>query len=446
MNKDKTLDKKRTIQPETKAEAIELNKLIMPATKESFQYAMKQERERTRYRSLKDVYNVLGKWLYIQDTKRIDVLLATVISNQIQGTPLWIFFVGSSGDTKSELINSLSVLPHVIKIDQITPNTLASGRKDAHDLGGELQNSSHILIFPDLATLTALNKDAKREIWSQWRNLYDGFINKRTGSGVNKAYENCHVTVIAGATPSIREEYHIHQQLGTRELLYDTEAEPEHNNDKMKKAWENETHEQQMREEIQSAIYGFLVNHKFKEINVSKDIEEFIYKEATRLSILRATATTDWRFNELTSHVYPEVPTRLVKQFKRLYQALKNLDENYPDERAKQIITHIVDSSGSKIRQQIVSVLKNHTDKEYTIPELQSILKIGRTTLKTELEILWNLGSVTKESREERIGGYVTRNYDGVEEHRGGKIEEVAYYKAIRHEPQTTLIKGDNDE
>jgi len=339
------------------------------ATKESYLHAMEQEKECAKYTSLSDIYNVLQKWLYIQDTKRIDVLLATIISNQIPGTPIWIFFVGNSGDTKSELINLVSALPHVIKIDQITPNTLASGRKDAHDLGGELQNSSHILIFPDLATLTSLNKDAKREIWSQWRNLYDGFINKRTGSGVNKAYENCHVTAIAGATPSLREEYHIHQQLGTRELLYDTESEVKHNHDKMKAAWKNENYEKQMREEIRNALFGFWVHHKYKEKEIPPDIEEFLYKEADRLALLRASAMTDWRYNELINDAYPEVPTRLIKQFKRLYISLKNLDDNYPDERAKEIIIHIVNSSGNKLRQKIIETFKQDLDKEWTIPK-----------------------------------------------------------------------------
>ena len=41
------------------------------ATKETWTKGLEQERERTRNRSLKDVYNTIEKWLYIQDTKRI---------------------------------------------------------------------------------------------------------------------------------------------------------------------------------------------------------------------------------------------------------------------------------------------------------------------------------------------------------------------------------------
>jgi len=58
--------------------------------------------------------------------------------------------------------------------------------------------------------------------------------------------------------------------------------------------------------------------------------------------------------------------------------------------------------------------------------------------LKTELETLWNLGVVTKEIKKENLGGYITEEY-GHEVIRGGRWEEVAYYKAVRQEPQQQL-------
>jgi S-adenosylmethionine synthetase len=47
-----------------------------------------------------------------------------------------------------------------------------------------------------------------------------------------KEYTNCHVTIIAGTTPIIRNEFNVHMQLGTREIMYDIPPEPEHNIDK----------------------------------------------------------------------------------------------------------------------------------------------------------------------------------------------------------------------
>lgn len=400
------------------------------------------ELEKTKYRSLEDVYATIEKWLYITDRNRIDSILATVLSNQKKGTPVWLFIVGNSGDTKSELINSLTILPNTIRLDQLTKNTLASGLKDAHDLGSRLENKSTILLFADLASLTSLNKDEKKIIWGQFRTLYDGDILKETGSDVSRVYTNCHVTIIAGTTPIIRNEINVHMQLGTREIMYDITPEPEHNIDKMKKAWENENYEKEMRTEIQDAIYGFILHHKLKEIQIPDEIQEFLYKEANRLALLRATAQTDYRYDELINPVNPEVPTRALKIFKRIYVALKSLDENYPDEKAKQIISHIVTSSGDKIRQHLIDIFEANPEKEYSIPQLQQIMKMGRSKIKSECEILWNMELITKVIKEEHIGAYVTTDYNGHEVLKGGKIQEVAYYKLKKHLSEQTMLKG----
>jgi len=405
----------------------------------SLEYKLSEQQKK-----LEDVYKTAKKFLYITDTKRIDVILATALSNKIYGTPIWMFIAGNSGDWKSAFARSLEGLPNCKVVDQITKNTLASGMKDVGDLGHELQNKDTILLFPDLASLTSMNSDDKNSIWGEFRNLYDGFINKRTGSGVKRKYENCHVSMLACTTQAIRDEVLIHAQLGTRELLYDTNANPVDNNEKMCKAWENEAFEERMKREIQQSVVGFIVQKKIKDIEISEEMKQFLMKEAQRLTILRASAMTDRRYRELFNPVYPEVPTRVIKQFKRLYITLKSLDDDYQDARAKEIISHIVNSSGNKVRQMIMDILKKST-VPLKIRELQQETRIGRSALKSQLEILWNLDVITKHIIEERIGGYVSHDEFNNEFLRGGRIEEVAYYgwqnRKIGENDQKTLVE-----
>ena len=388
---------------------------------------LKDERNKS---TLQNVYDTISSRLKIKDIdkNRIDITLATALSNQLPGTPIWLFLVGASGDWKTTLVSSLEGLPNVKKVDQMTANTLASGKPDVPDLGSELVNKSSILIFLDLASLTSANKEEKAAIWGQFRSLYDGDIYKRTGAGINKAYSNCHVTIIACTTQAIRDEILIHAQLGTRELLYDTEANPEDNDEKMEKAWENEEYEREMKEEFTNIITNFIKWHPIKKIVIPEEIKQFCKKEANRLTILRASGAVDHNNRELINPVCPEVPTRLIKQLKRIYIALKSLDENYSDEKAKQIISHIVDSTGDKVRQMILNFLQNHFDSWYKIPDLQFNLKLGRNSIKTQLETLWNLNIIEKKVEQERIGGY----YDDIDHVlKGGRIEEVAYYRFI---------------
>lgn len=386
--------------------------------------------------TLEEVYKVTKKWLGIKDIdkNRIDIILATAISNQLQGTPIWLFLVGPSGDWKTTFAKSLNSLPNVIEIDQLTKNTLASGKKDAPDLGSTLQNSNHILIFLDLASLTSANKEEKNIIWGQFRTLYDGDIFKKTGSGVNKEYRGCHVTIIACTTESIRDEILIHAQLGTRELMYDTDADPIDNDFKMDKAWENEQYEHQMAEELKEVVRNFIHWHNVKEIEIPDDIKLFLKNEAQRLTVLRAGGAIDRIYKELINPISPEVPSRLIKQLKRIYICLKSLDEKYPDEKAKQIISHIIDSSGDKVRQMVLKLLTADPEKKYRIPDVQQELRLGRNSVKAQLEQLWNIGIVDKEIKNEQIGGYPKEIWDkDLKEYKwqlvGGRFEEVSYYK-----------------
>jgi len=383
--------------------------------------------------TLNDVYKTVEKYLHVNDRNRIDLILATALSNQIPGTPIWMFIVGNSGDWKSAFTTSLAGLDNCIKVDQLTKNTLATGMKDAWDLGSDLANNSTILLFPDLASLTSMNVDEKNTIWGQFRTLYDGDILKSTGGGVKKAYENCHVTMIACTTQSIRDEILIHAQLGTRELMYDTDADEADDDFKMDMAWENEKYEEKMATDIRDTVCSFLKTRKITLIDkdIPYETKKFLKQEAKRLRILRASGMTDRKNRELINPVSPEVPTRLIKQFKRIYISLKSLDEKYPDKKTKAIISRIVDSSGNKVRMKILEFLKKDTTKKFKIIDIHKKTRIGRSSLKSQLEMLWNLGVISKDIIEERIGGYPYTDPAGYESIRGGRIEDVAYYQYL---------------
>lgn len=381
-----------------------------------------KEKIKNRPKTLDDVYKIIQKWLYIPDTLRIDVLLAVTITVFDNGEPLWVFFVGGSGDGKSELLRGLEGLSYVRKIDQLTANTFASGKPDAQDLGSELQFKDTLLLFSDLACLTSLNKDEKKKIWSQFRTLYDGEIYKDTGSGVKKKYDNCNVTILACTTNAIKDEYHIHQQLGTRELLWDTEADYRDNRTKMEHALKNRSSKKQMREEIKDAYKLFLYDKKFNaDIPIPKKVIDYIFKQCEKLRILRASGTsTDWRTGELDTDIEAEVTTRLVQQFIVLYQALYSLDKKYPFERYKKIIERFVKSSSHPVRYKLYKYFKDNNGNWYTVYDLHLKLKNSKIAIASQCEALWNLGSLEKKYEEKMIG------YDG-----SNRWKDVAHYRAV---------------
>jgi len=385
--------------------------------------------------SLQDVYTRIGKWLFVPDTDRIDVVLAVALSNQYKGLPLWLFIIGSSGDAKSEIVATLDGMPNLIKIDQITPKTLASGAKEGgkkvHDLGEELQNKSTILLFKDLACLTTLKSDDKREIWGQFRTLYDGEINKKTGSGVHTLYKNCHVTIIACMTKLFKQEQLVKEQLGTRELQYEIWANPKHDIEKMKKAMSHRGKEKEMREELRETVQGFLSTKEFDEsIVMPADIFDFLLKKCAKLRLLRATAYNDYYSPraELIGDADAEVTTRVMQQFDVLYCSLKSLDEEYPLEKFKKIIENVVKSSSHPIRYKLYNFFEKKSFEWYNLNQLHSELRIGRKSISGQCEILWNLDYLEKQNREEEV-------------YFGNKWQDVVYYKK-----KSPLTPAKNDE
>jgi predicted DNA-binding transcriptional regulator len=244
---------------------------------------------------------------------------------------------------------------------------------------------------------------------------------------VEKKYEGTHVTLIACSTPVLENEILIHAQLGTRELMYKCKADTKDNDEKMDKAWDNEEYEEQAKNEIATVISSFVKEHPVTKIPIPIGMKQFLKEQAERLAILRASGIKDRFYNELLSDVVPEVPTRLIKQFKRLYLCLKSLDPTYGDERIRRIITHIVDSSGNGNRQRILDFINNQ-DKWLKLTDIQFQMRLSRTVVKGELETLWNMGIIEKTECEERIGGYLYTDDRGNEQLRGGKMETVSYY------------------
>jgi hypothetical protein len=390
--------------------------------KEQHERGMKELTEYydNRPKSFKELYARLGKWLFLPRTHFIDVILATVISNQrVKGEPLFTFIVGPSGDGKSTIVRALKDLRgYKVKcLDRITKNTFATGmtvrRKSGksekvHDLGDDLADSSTILLIPDLACLTSLRSEDKKEVWATLRTLYDGDIYKDTGTGVHIAHTNCHVTIIGCSTTTLKSEILIHQHLGSRELMYEIPTKRSHNKEKMRKGRLNFRQAEEMEEDVKYLIQSFLAGKKLDmDMEVPDNIYENIEDAANKLSLLRAHAPVDYhsQYGELIEDVSPEVPVRLAKQLRLLYIALHSLDGNYDDKTFLTIMERIVYSSSNSIRYRLYEYFESNKDTMRSVSDLHESIKIGRKTISAQCEALVNIGILTKHVQEENHFG-----------------------------------------
>jgi len=359
---------------------------------------------------IKKVYEVCQKWLNIEDLDRIDLMLAVALTSRTKGTRLWVLFVGASGDGKSELVNALDDGGlHTYLLHKLTSKTLVSGNKKAQDLAPKLKDK--LLIISDFAEILTLPVVEKASVWGQMRELYDGRAGGDFGSGVSANYKDLNVTMIGCSTPAIDNQMLIHQSLGTRELIYRTKG----NNalDKLNKMIRhNLKAEEEMRMEIRTAIQNFLLETEYKHIEVDDDIADRLFKFAKYLCDMRSQADIDFSTNEIEQDVIPEQPTRIFKQLLILYNALKSLEENYPDEKAFGIIQSVIESSSNQNRVKVLNeLLKIYNDEKISTFKLSKILKLGKNTLLRQLNILWNLGIVKKETSLDQFNRPMEHNW-----------------------------------
>lgn len=340
--------------------------------------------------TLEDVHNIYKKWFKLDDMNRIDVILATALTRKLTGTPVWLILISNSGDMKTEQIVAMDDYGETTKnIYKFTARTLVSGNPDAEDLAPKLDGKT--ILITDMAQILTLRPEEKAEIWGALRNLYDGRIGVQSGMGKDVEYTGLRVTLIAGSTPAIDDQILIHQSLGTRELLYRPKKDVLMK-DVMKKVLMNEMLEEQMRRELNFYTTQFLKHRPIKNIELNEEITEKLMDLSEYIAILRASAPLDFS-GELRGEVNPEMPTRVLKQLKRLFVALISLSDNYSLEKTIEIIKEVVDSSIDPVRKRILEyLLKNQRNKEFSTTEVSESMKIGKKTAKAHLSTLMGLG------------------------------------------------------
>lgn len=340
--------------------------------------------------NLKNLYRIYKENLYIEDTDRIDVILATALSKKLEGIPLWLILVGASGDMKSVQLNALENDDTYI-LHNLTSKTLVNGYKDKDkfpDLAPELDGK--LVIIPDMAQILKLPPVDKAEVWAQLRDLYDGVAGKTSGLGSRAKYKNLKVTLLAGSTPSIDSQILVHQDLGTRELVYRTSGNKEKEK-VMQQCFDNEEREEEIKKTLRKATKDFLNKIQVVRTGIPSEIVEEIKIISTFVTYMRATAEFDNYTHELRNYVYPEEPTRIAKQLKRMYLCLKSLDEDYPEIKAVRILWHIAKSSAFPVRIRLFELLR-HAEGELSTSQVSEILKIGKSTAKRECAVLHNIG------------------------------------------------------
>ena len=305
-----------------------------PSTESSLPETMEPARE-SKWKKpprLRHVYDEFKRWLYLDSTDAIDIMLATAISQQIDGEPIWMFLVGPPGSAKTETLSSLSWVSNTYMTSSVTPHSLISGASwnKGEDPSLIPRLNGKVMVIKDFTSILAMRDTEKDEIFGILRDAYDGKCGKEFGNGIIRNYES-RFTVLAAVTPSIYALSSSHTALGERFLKFGVGDNLVHRSEEqiIERAINNINQETTMRNDLADVVDSFLsrrIRLDTIDPKALPDLNGFqprVVALARFGARMRGTVTRDtYRNDIITSRPSAEVGSRLGKQLAKLCQSL----------------------------------------------------------------------------------------------------------------------------
>jgi len=148
------------------------------------------------------------------------VVLATVLSTDIEGDPLWLYLVGvpSSGKSVfcealagSEICECISMFTGMHSGWRKDEDKKKKKRDDEDDNDDDKEDHSLIpiinkktLVVKDFTTLLRMPPGVQEQVFGELRDLYDGASRVHYRNAVSRKYEDVKFSIVAGVTPKIR--------------------------------------------------------------------------------------------------------------------------------------------------------------------------------------------------------------------------------------------------
>lgn len=298
------------------------------------QTARKNEHDFT----LSDLRCVVLRWLDLEDPDVVDVIMATYVANNLSTDPLWMHIVGPPSHAKTELLRGFSGHQYqgcdtIYFLSNLTPSTLVSGmpvKKGRPEPSLVFRLDGKFVVLKDFTSILSMRSEHQQEIIAQLREMYDGQYSKDFGNGISINWTG-HFGLIGACTPVYDMHYGVVAQMGERFILYRIDGEDDLGIGK--RAQEIVGQEDQMRDDIRTAIHSFI--DRFQDLNdieikaSGAEINDAIVHLACIVAKGRCPVQRERSGGEVLYKPAPEGPARLTKQLMQLGYGLSLVRETY---------------------------------------------------------------------------------------------------------------------
>lgn len=403
-----------------------------------------------RKTSFEDVEKVFKKWLYLENTDAIKVSCAIILSTKMKGDPLWMMLVAPPGGSKTEIISSFNMCSNVYLTSSLTPHAMVSGANDRDGTDPSLlpKLNDKCLNIKDFTVILGKKEADKEEIFSIFRDAYDGSTSKDFGNGIKRHY-NCHFSILAGVTPVIYNLGMQHAGLGERFLKFYIGDSIHHPSEveMMRKAIHNVSHEFTMREEIAIVVRDFMhyklnqfEQEGFEYPNIPIEFENKLLYAVQYAATMRGTVTRDLRNNDIvTSKPFREVGTRLSKTLAKFAMNLAfTLGKKEIGEEEYRIVKKMILDTIDQRAEEIVRKIYNRTPHKDDTIATRDVARLTRYNSSTIGRILNDLNLLRIVERTGKNNKFEWRVSDHIRE----LIERAGFYTT---EAEKERIRLDED-
>lgn len=284
--------------------------------------------------TIEQLEDEVSKVFLIVDRGVIRVLVAAVIANKLKLDAVWLMLVAPSSGGKSELISALNGLKFIHPISDVTMNTFASGFKGKPGEETSLLWKANygIFTFKDFTSILSKNKEAKKEIMGQLREIYDGSYDKKTGNGRDIAWKG-KIGAIAGATEMIYESMQDMSAMGDRFIMYSIE-QPDRR-EVSRRVLANTTDMGEKRQHIQDCFTSY-ITYILEHVDatapqLSEKTREELLDVADFATAARSAVMTNFKTGAVDFVPTKEMPMRVTSQLYNIAAAFLVMNKARPD-------------------------------------------------------------------------------------------------------------------
>ena len=341
--------------------------------------------------SIDQTLDVFKRWLLLSNLTPVYAVLGAVAANMLPGDAVWLGVIGPPSSAKTEILNSISMLPHVVQAATLTPAGLLSGtpkKQRAVNARGGLLNqigAFGIISLKDFGSILSMRPDAKPEVLAALREVYDGAWTRILGTDGGRVLTwRGKVGLLFGSTGVIDSHYSVIGAMGDRFLFSRLAPVKEGQFDQALKHMGAATG--QMRKELAEAVAHLFAGRRAEPQRITDQEAARIDSIITLVVRLRAAVERDRHTRELEAVYGAEGTARIGLALERLLAGLDTLGVDRAT--AMDVVEAVAMDSVPPTRRNAYQFLANFPGQPIKTSQVAQALGLPTITVRRSLEEL----------------------------------------------------------